>query len=240
MLKKEKSEMTKVKDSVKREIVVNASLEKVWDALTKEEHLNRWYTKEAEVDFRVGGKLFMNHGWGATSEGIITEIVELKRFVLQSVDGDFTTITELEKVENGVNVSIEYRASFLAEIDPASKENMLFGTGQFLENLKSVYETGHDNREYLWRTWIGINHFSNPDGNGIKISRVSEGSVAAKSGLLAGDVIIGIDHDEVADYEAFERLLNSRELHQYVKLTVLRDTEKLELDCKVEAYPVAY
>ncbi|WP_010093921.1 SRPBCC domain-containing protein [Ornithinibacillus scapharcae] len=232
--------MTRVKDSVKREIVVQASLEKVWDALTKEEHLNRWYTKEAEVDFRVGGKLFMNHGWGATSEGIITEIEELKRFVLQSADGDFTTITELENVENGIRVSIEYRASFLAEMDAASKENMLFGTGQFLENLKSVYEIGQDNRGNLWRTWIGIIHSSNSEGMGTKISKVMEGSVASQAGLIAGDIILGIDQDEVTGYESFERLLNSKDLDKSVKLTVQRDSEELELDCKVVAYPVAY
>lgn len=136
MWKKEKNEMTKVKDSVKREIVVDAPIEKVWDALIKEEHLNRWYTKAAKIDFRVGGKGFMNHGWGSTSEGIYTEIELWNRFVLQSLDGDFKTITELEKVEKGVKVSIEYCASFMEEMDAFSKENMLFGTGQFLENLK--------------------------------------------------------------------------------------------------------
>lgn len=232
--------MTRVKDSVKREIVVQSTLEKVWDALTKEEHLNRWYTKEAEIDFRVGGKLFMNHGWGATSEGIITEIDELKRFVLQSPDGDFTTITELENVENGIRVSIEYRASFLAEMDSASKENMLFGTGQFLENLKSVYENSLDNRGNLWRTWIGIIHSSNLEGIGTKISKVMEGSVASEAGLMEGDVIIGLDEEAVTDYESFERVLNSKELDIMVRLTVLRGLEEIELDCKVAAYPVAY
>lgn len=74
MWKREKSEMTKVKDSVKREIVVNAPLEKVWDALTKEKHLNRWYTKEASIDFKVGGKGYMNHGWALHQKGFIPKL----------------------------------------------------------------------------------------------------------------------------------------------------------------------
>lgn len=172
--------MARVQDSVKREIIVDAPLEKVWDALTKSEHLNRWYTKGANIDFRVGGKGYMNHGWGATSEGMYTEIEAMNRFVLQSLDGDFTTITELEKVENGIKVSIEYRASFINEMDVASKENMLFGTGQFLTNLKAVYESGQDNRQHFWQTWIGVTHTSMV-GGGTKIVSVIEGSNAAKS-----------------------------------------------------------
>ncbi|MFJ7982592.1 hypothetical protein ACIQ1D_20265 [Lysinibacillus xylanilyticus] len=37
--------MKKIKDSIKREIVVNAPLKQIWDALTKPEHLNLWYKK---------------------------------------------------------------------------------------------------------------------------------------------------------------------------------------------------
>ena len=49
-------------------------MNKVWDALTKPEHLNLWYTKNADIEFCIGGKGYMNHGWGATSEGVFTEI----------------------------------------------------------------------------------------------------------------------------------------------------------------------
>lgn len=231
--------MTKVQDSVKREIIVDAPLEKVWDALTKEEHLNRWYTKEATIDFRVGGKGYMNHGWGATSEGIYTEIEAMNRFVLKSLDGDFTTITELEKVENGIKVNIEYRASFINEMDVASKENMLFGTGQFLENLKAVYELGQDNRQHFWQTWIGVTHTSMV-GGGTKILTVKKDSNAAKAGLLAGDIVMELDGEQVLGYESFERRINTKAINQSVQLKLIRGKEELALTCEVAAYPVAY
>ena len=114
--------MKKCKDSIKREIVVHATLNQVWDALTKPEHLNRWYTKNAEIEFWIGGRGYMNHGWGATSEGAFIEIDTMKRFVLQSIDGHFTTITTLEEVKNGILVSIEYKGSFLNSISQATQE----------------------------------------------------------------------------------------------------------------------
>ncbi|MBS4196005.1 SRPBCC domain-containing protein [Lederbergia citri] len=232
--------MNKTEDSVKREIVVQAPLKEVWDALTKPELLNCWYTKNAELDFRVGGRGYMNHGWGATSEGIFTEIDSMKRFVLQSLDGNFTTITSLWEVENGIKVSIEYQASFLGEMSQATKENMLFGTGQFLENLKSVYETGQDIRAKLWKAWIGITHTTNEGARGTRVLQVKKGSVAAAAGIEPKDIIMEFDKEEVVGYESFERILNKKAVNQTVTLTIERNSEKLQVNCLVDAYPVPY
>lgn len=232
--------MRTIKDSIKREIVVNASLTQVWDALTKPEHLNRWYSKNADIDFCVGGRGYMNHGWAASTEGIFTEINPMTRFVLQSIDGDFTTITSLEEVDNGIRVSIEYQASFLGEMNPSSRENMLFGTKQFLENLQSVYETGVDLRSKFWRTWMGIIHTTNKDSKGTKVLQVKEGSVAAAAGIQPEDVIVEIDGVAIDGYEAFERRLNEKDANAMVTLAIVRNKEKLFVNSYVEAYPVAY
>lgn len=232
--------MKKNKDSVKREIVVNAPLKKVWDALTKPEHLNLWYTKNADIEFRIGGKGYMNHGWGATSEGVFTEIDSMKHFVLQSIDGDFTTITSLEEISDGVKVSIEYQASFIGEMNQSTKENMLFGTSQFLENLKSVYETGTDNRSKFWKTWIGIAHTTNEGERGTRVLQVKEGSVAAAAGIKPEDIILEIDGEEIRGYESFERTLNKKNINGNVTLTIESKNEKLQVNCLVDAYPVPY
>lgn len=232
--------MKKNKDSLKREIVVNAPLNKVWDALTKPEHLNLWYTKNADIEFRIGGKGYMNHGWGATSEGVFTEIDIMKRFVLQSIDGDFTTITSLEEISDGVKVSIEYQASFIGEMNQSTKENMLFGTSQFLENLKSVYETGTDNRSMFWKTWIGIVHTTNEGERGTRVLQVKEDSVAATAGIKPEDIILEIDGEEIGGYESFERTLNKKNVNGNVTLTIERKNEKSQVNCFVDAYPVPY
>ena len=232
--------MDKIKDSVKREIIVNAPLEQVWDALTKPEHLNRWYTKNAEIDFRVGGKGYMNHGWGATSEGIFTEIDAMERFVLQSLDGDFTTITTLEKVANGIRVSIEYKSSILSVMSNYQQENMLFGTGQFLENLKSVYEKSTDIRPDFWKAWIGITHTTNSEPRGTRVLQVKKDSVAAVAGIEPEDIIEEIDGEKITGYESFEKAINKKAINQNITLTIGRKSEKLYMKCIVDSYPVTY
>jgi S1-C subfamily serine protease len=202
--------------------------------------LNRWYTKSAEIDFRVGGKGFMNHGWAAITEGVFIEIDTLKRFVIQSSDGDFTTITSLEKIENGTRVSIEYQASFIGEISQGIKENMLFGTGQFLENLKSVFETGTDIRSKLWKTWIGITHTTEESHRGTRVLKVKDGSVALNAGIKPEDIIVEVDGEEIEGYESFERTVNKKAVNCNVTLTIVRKSEKIQVNCLVDAYPVAY
>ncbi|WP_313800820.1 SRPBCC domain-containing protein [Cytobacillus sp.] len=232
--------MNGMKDSIKSVIVINAPLKKVWDALTKPEHLNRWYSKNAEIDFCIGGRGYMNHGWGATTEGVFTEIDDMKHFILQSLDGDFTTITSLEKVENGIQVSIEYQASFISKMNQEVKENMLFGTKQFLENLKSVYETGIDIRSKFWKAWIGIVHTTNDRGKGTRVLLVKEASASAAAGIRTDDIIIEIDGVEISGYESFERALNNSAVNSTVPLTIRRNDEILRLNCLVDAYPEPY
>jgi len=232
--------MSKIKNSVKREIVIHAPLEQVWDALTKSDHLNRWYTKDAELDFRIGGRGYMNHGWGATSEGIFTEIEAMKRFVLQSLDGDFKTITTLEIEDSGTRVSIEYQASYLDEMSQLTLENMLFGTGQFLENLKSVYETGVDMRPSFWKAWIGITYITNVGDRGIRVLHVKKDSVAAAAGIEPEDIIESIDGEPITGYESFEKELNNKTVNGKVTLTIERKSKLIQVDCLVDAYPVLY
>ena len=227
-------------NSIKRKIVVDAPLKQVWDALTKPEHLNRWYTKNTEIDFRIGGRGYMDHGWGATSEGIFTEIDPMKHFVLQSFDGGFTTITSLKAIENGIQVSIEYQGTFISEINEATKENMLFGTSKFLENLKSVYETDTDHREKFWKSSIGITHTTNTGKQGTTVLQVKESSVAAVAGIKEADIIIELNGEIVDGYESFERLLNEKPIHSSITLTVLRENKIMHVNCIVDTYPVPY
>ena len=43
-------------DEIRRELVVEAPIEQVWEALTTPEHLRKWFGDSAEVDLRPGGR----------------------------------------------------------------------------------------------------------------------------------------------------------------------------------------
>ncbi len=57
-----------ITDSIEREIVVAASVPRVWEVLTRAEYVGRWFGAEtAEIDLRPGGSFVMRwaeHGTG--------------------------------------------------------------------------------------------------------------------------------------------------------------------------------
>ena len=67
---------------------------------------------------------------------------------------------------------------------------------------------------------------------GTKIANVRAGSVAEKSGLLADDIIIGMDGMEAKNIEKLLSLRNKHKRGDSFTLTILRDGEELELSGK--------
>jgi uncharacterized protein YndB with AHSA1/START domain len=43
-------------DDIRREIVIDASIERVWEALTSAEQMSQWFGDSAEIDLRPGGR----------------------------------------------------------------------------------------------------------------------------------------------------------------------------------------
>jgi uncharacterized protein YndB with AHSA1/START domain len=66
-------------DSIEREVVIEAPLERVWELVTEAEHLGRWFGDAgAEVELRPGGALELRWTEHGTSRGRV-EAVEPRR-----------------------------------------------------------------------------------------------------------------------------------------------------------------
>src|SRR5437870_1022524 len=91
------------------------------------------------------------------------------------------------------------------------------------------------------RSWIGVSaqtvpvhrrvvrFFSLPMETGVVIVGLEEASPARKAGLREGDVIVALDDKPVAGVDDLHRLLTDAQVGLSSSLTVLRWTEKLEL-----------
>jgi len=230
------------KNSVQREVVIHADADQVWKALTDPNELNRWYTKECEIDLRLGGKVKMVHGWGAWTEGTITELIDGQRLVYQTGD-DSETIIMLREDEDGVRVTIEYRMLFIGDDGIGMSENMAFGTEQFMKNAKSVLETGTDLRFFFWPSWIGLSHTSiRPDHHlnvehGTYVLNVPEQSPAYLCGLRRGDIIVEANGKKVKHYEDLETIIWSVKPEDQLTMKVVREGKPIQLACTVAAHP---
>ena len=63
------------------------------------------------------------------------------------------------------------------------------------------------------------------EGPGVRVQQVMPGSAAEESGILAGDVIVAIDGEEITDLRSFSGLLKVRAPGDTVEVTVLRKGE---------------
>ncbi|MCM3709475.1 SRPBCC domain-containing protein [Sporosarcina luteola] len=227
--------MEKVIDSVKREIYVKASPEKVWKALTIPEERNRWETRHCELDIRVGGTVSLDYGWGVSYVGTIVELEEHRKLVLEGEDKELTTWT-ITPQDGGSVVAIEYTGIWSGDFEMMQADNMAFGTYQFMRNLKSIYEEKEDLRPRFWRSWIGVLHRTNPSGiPGAKVVKIQANTPA--DGLIeVGDVITHVNSFETLAYDNLEIIVSETEPNKMIKLKVLRDGQHLEVDLMTVPY----
>jgi hypothetical protein len=72
-------------------------------------------------------------------------------------------------------------------------------------------------------------------GPGVRVEEVSAGSPAERAGLLAGDILLGIDEHEVSDLRTYSQILRTLEPGQAVSARILRGDQEVTLPVTVEA-----
>jgi S1-C subfamily serine protease len=71
---------------------------------------------------------------------------------------------------------------------------------------------------------------------GVIVVRLFPKSPAAVGGVKTGDVIISLDSSEVRDGRELKQILAKKQPGDQVKLGVLRDKDKLELDVTLKSF----
>lgn len=232
--------------TIRREIFINASPERVWQALINPEERNRWETIECQMDVRVGGECSFHVGWGVSWSSKIVELIEQKKMVFANEEGDLT-IWELQSEENGTRVSVEYQGLWMGDQGHMIAENMMFGTYQFMRNLKSVLEEGNDLRGTFWRGWLGITHTSlrkdhenqYPLSKGSLVLGVSKNMQSVEQ-LQAGDVILEANETQIQDYTTLEALVTNRTPGEKLHIRIFRNGDFKQVEVMVQPYPVPY
>lgn len=74
-------------DRIEREIVVAAPQERVWEIITRAEHVGEWFGDSAEVDLRPGGAIVLRWEKYGTVYGTIEKIDEPHYFSYRWMPG---------------------------------------------------------------------------------------------------------------------------------------------------------
>ena len=101
-------------DAIEREIVIDAPPSVVWTIVTEAQHLGGWFSDEAQIDLRAGGRMLLTwHGHG-TYEGRVESVdaPHLFAFRWQTREGRFSetnstlVVITLEAEDSGTRLRV--------------------------------------------------------------------------------------------------------------------------------------
>ena len=90
---------------IRREIVLPAPREEVWDALTDAERLEEWFANDVSVDLRPGGGASFGWSNGESRTATVTEVDPERRLTFAWDDEGEVEFT-LEEVEEGTRLLV--------------------------------------------------------------------------------------------------------------------------------------
>jgi C-terminal processing protease CtpA/Prc len=125
--------------------------------------------------------------------------------------------------EEGQELLLKHLVRVVQKLDEMDKEEMVFteAPGEQQRNMTMSGPT------------LGVLPDYGYDGEGFRITGVSEGRAADNAGIEGGDVIINIAGMEIADIYAYMEALNELEAGQQTTVTVMRDGEELTFELQL-------
>ena len=130
---------------LEKELFIEATPERVFQALTKKEDLERWFVQKAEVDLRVGGSIRFDWGQGAVETGRIVALEPPRRisYIWEAIEPSPTTITfDLTPENNGTLLRLSHTGIGDGENWDNYYTSISSGWSTHCKNLITWLETG--------------------------------------------------------------------------------------------------
>jgi len=135
-------------------------------------------------------------------------------------------------------VTIEYSGLWHDDdLELMSMDNMVFGTYQFMRNMKSMLEHEHDLRSTFWQSWIGVNHrsFEAQELIGTKVVQVLSGT-PADGVLQAGDIITRVNGRPITSYDDLEITITELGPGHSVTINAVRELQDMTVMLQTVPY----
>jgi uncharacterized protein YndB with AHSA1/START domain len=131
--------------SLEKELFIKATPERVFQALTEKEDLERWFVKKAEVDLRPGGAIRLEWAPDAVEIGkiLVLEPPHRLSYTWEALEPSPTTITfELTAENDGTRLHLIHTGIGQGEDWDTYYTSISSGWNVHLKNLTAWLETG--------------------------------------------------------------------------------------------------
>jgi uncharacterized protein YndB with AHSA1/START domain len=131
--------------SLEKELFIKATPERVFQALTEKEDLERWFVKKAEIDLRPGGAIRLEWAQDAVEIGkiLVLEPPHRLSYTWEALEPSPTTITfELTAENDGTRLRLIHTGIGEGEDWDTYYTSVNSGWSVHLKNLTAWLETG--------------------------------------------------------------------------------------------------
>lgn len=126
-----------VPDRIEREISIDASVDRVWDVITKAEHVGRWFGDvTAEIDLRPGGRFTCTWAEHGTVYGIVERVEPPRVFAYRwarpvgaQVEKGNSTLVEFTLASEGRGTRLRVVESGFRDLDLSDEEREKYAAG---------------------------------------------------------------------------------------------------------------
>lgn len=213
--------------------------------------LRDWLCNGALVDAREGGHIQLRWDDAFYMSGTFRKLEPSKRLIF-TWDGyldpapTLVTVT-FKETARGTLVTVARSGFGANRLWAGARNGFVEHWPGFLENLKSVLETGVDLRfARRPRLGIGIDDFNAeiakqigvPVSKGIRLSGTAEGTGARAAGLQKDDVLIALNGQKLTDYGSFGPALAGLKAGDKPKIVFYRGAKKHTCPLELSSFPV--
>jgi len=241
--------MSKTRE-VRKSVVVDATPELAFEALTGAGELREWCSDQAWTEVRPGGRYELRWNSGYRADGKFTELDPPHRAAVTwrgtGEPGESAVEFTVRPVTGGTEVTIRHHGfgpgAEWDEVVKASEE----GWREGVENLKSTLETGVDLRRTR-QPFLGINlDLLTPSraaeegiaaDQGIYVLDTVEGSGARAAGLVKGDVIVALAGKETPGFGELGAALRACRAGDVVDVELVRGQERMAVKATLGSRP---
>lgn len=219
-------------------IVIAATRERVWLAITDSAELNLWETTSAHLDLRPGGGFLYEYAYGPSRPGTFLVVDPPNRLMQDNLvfhhdtSHHYVNTNTLETVPDGTRLTVRVEGYGDGDEERWLMESMDLGWETDLKILKAFVEWGEDLRPQLWRGLrIGMQYVSHEAGRpgrdgaagGIRLLEALADGPAEAAGLAAGDVVVALDGRPITTgFRGFRTLLERYRPGDTAVFSVLR------------------
>lgn len=214
--------------------------------------LRDWLCNGAQVDAREGGHIQLRWEDAFYMSGTFRKLEPNKRLVFTwagYLDPAPTLVTvAFKETARGTQVTVARSGFGTNRLWAGARNGFTEHWPGFLENLKSLLETGVDLRfARRPRLGIGIDEFNAeiakqmgvPVSQGVRLSGTAEGTGARAAGLQKDDVLVALNGKKLTDWNSFGPALAGLKAGDKPKVVFYRGARKQSVALELSQFPIS-